>query len=195
LPSEPGVTTDLLRAIDAGDEEAAERLVPLVYAELKRIAKAQMRRLAPGQTLQTTALVHEAWIRLSAGESRDWSSRAHYFGAAANAMRQVLIDETRRKRSAKRGGDRQRVTGAVLEGIGLEGPPCDLLDLDDALRQLEEVSPRKVQIVALRFFAGLSMAEVAEILDVPLRTVEREWRFARAWLQARLQRECGGEAG
>jgi len=194
-PAPADVIDELLRLVGTGDQEAAERLVPLVYAELKQMARTQLRRLPPGQTLQTTALVHEAWLRLSGGAPRGWESRAHYFGAAAKAMRQVLVDQARHKGRRKRGGDRSRVDPAVIDGIGLAGPRVDLLDLDAALDRLERVHPLSARVVSLRFFAGLSMPEVSEVLDVPLRSVEREWRFARAWLETSLEEKTGRAEG
>jgi len=194
-PAPADAIDELLRLVGTGDQEAAERLVPVVYAELKQMARTQLRRLPPGQTLQTTALVHEAWLRLSGGAPRGWESRAHYFGAAAKAMRQVLVDQARHKGRRKRGGDRSRVDPAVIDGIGLAGPRVDLLDLDAALDRLERVHPLSARVVSLKFFAGLSMPEVSEVLDVPLRSVEREWRFARAWLETSLEEKTGRAEG
>lgn len=179
-------TKELLAAADQGDMEAAEALVPVVYEELKGIAHAQLRRLPPGQTLQTTALVHEAYLRLTGGSFDSASGTAYFFGAAARAMRLVLVDRARRKSSRKRGGDRQRLGDEWVDRLGTLDAHDDLLDLNEALDRLEREDLQKARIVALRFFAGLEMREVAAIVGLPLRTVEREWRFARAWLKAEL---------
>jgi RNA polymerase sigma factor (TIGR02999 family) len=175
-----------LDAAEQGDLEAAESLVPIVYEELKGIAHAQLRRLPPGQTLQTTALVHEAYLRLTGGSFDRDSGTAYFFGAAARAMRFVLVDRARRKSSQKRGGDRQRLDDEWIDRLGTLDAHDELLDLNEALDRLEREDPRKAQVVTLRFFAGLEMSEVATALEMPLRTVEREWRFARAWLKAEL---------
>jgi RNA polymerase sigma factor (TIGR02999 family) len=180
--------------VDQGDREASERLAPLVYVELKRLAHARLRRLPPGQTLQTTALVHEAWMKLARGESFACTSRAHFFGAAASAMRDVLVDQARRKATQKRGGDRRRGSREELANIAINGTPKDFLDLNAALSSLEGLSPRKAQVVSLRFFAGLKTEEIAEALDITTRSVERDWRFARAWLRSELDgKDVGGE--
>jgi len=181
-----------LAAADQGNLQAAEDLVPLVYDELKEIAHAQLRRLPPGQTLQTTALVHEAYLRLTGGSFSTESGTAYFFGAAARAMRLVLVDRARRKSSRKRGGDRRRLGDDLLERLGALDASAELLDLNAALDRLEQEDSRKAHIVALRFFAGLEMGEVAAIVGLPLRTLEREWRFARAWLKAELARDGGG---
>jgi RNA polymerase sigma factor (TIGR02999 family) len=165
-----------------------------VYSELKRLARARMRRLRPGQTLQTTALVHEAYLKLSRADDTRWGNRAQFFGAAASAMRDILVDAARRKSSLKRGGDRRQVGGDVLKHLAVDRPPEEFLDLDMALMRLEEESPRKARIACLRLFAGLPMDEIATAMETPLRSVEREWRFARAWLQSELNADDGGEA-
>ena len=163
-----------------------------VYSELKRLAGARMRRLRPGQTLQTTALVHEAYLKLSREDDARWSNRAHFFGAAARAMRDILVDAARQKASLKRGGGRRRVGGDVLGELGVDHTPHEVLDIDAALTRLEADSPRKARIASLRLFAGLPIHEIAAAMETPLRTVEREWRFARAWLQSELSEEDGG---
>jgi RNA polymerase sigma factor (TIGR02999 family) len=164
-----------------------------VYSELKRLARARMQRLRPGQTLQTTALVHEAYLKLSRREDPRWSSRTHFFADAARAMRDILVDAARRKGSRKRGGDRRRVGGDLLEQLAVDCPPQEILDLDEAMTRLEADSPRKARIASLRLFAGLPMGEIAVAVETPLRTVEREWRFARAWLQSELNADDGGK--
>lgn len=155
-----------------------------VYEELRRLARREMAGEPAGHTLQATALVHEAWLRL-AGSEASYESRAHYFRTAARAMRRILIDRARRVRQAKQGGDRLRVT--LDSGVALEGrPELDVLDLDEALGALEEVDPRMAEIVELRFFSGMDVEEVARALGISPRTVKREWAVARAWLQERL---------
>lgn len=183
--SEQPVTL-MLQAAGRGDEQAAARLLPVVYDELRRIANAWMARKAPGQTLQPTALVHEAYVRLIGKTPEpDWQSRRHYFMAAARAMRDILVEEARRKAALKRGGDRKRVDADALQ-VAFETPPEDMLALNEALERLERDDPRKHQIVLLRFFGGLTAQETARVMDTPLRTVEREWRYIRARLRKEL---------
>lgn len=179
--------TMALRAAADGDAHAAARLLPLVYDELRQLAAARLRGTPPGNTLQATALVHEAYLKLVAGTAGDpgWESRRHFFGAAANAMRNILVDQARRKGRVRHGGDRRRV-GAEQAELAVEDAPGDLLALDEALKRLEADDPRKGQIVMLRYFAGMTNAQIAELLEVSERTVEREWRFARSWLQREL---------
>jgi RNA polymerase sigma factor (TIGR02999 family) len=184
-------THELLAAAERGESDVVERLVPVVYDELRRIARAELRRLPPGQTLQTTALVHEAYLRLAGSSEVGNRNRAYFFAAAARAMRLVLVDRARRKLSQKRGGGRTREDAEVLVRLPVDDAPADLLDLDAALEKLEAEDTRKAEIVALRFFAGLEMGEIAEVLGVPLRTLEREWRFARAWLRSELDDDGG----
>jgi RNA polymerase sigma factor (TIGR02999 family) len=184
-------TQELLAAAERGESGVVERLVPIVYDDLRRIARAELRRLPPGQTLQTTALVHEAYLRLAGSTQVGRRNRAYFFGAAARAMRLVLVDRARRKLSHKRGGGRTREEAEILVRLPVDDAPTDLLDLHAALERLEAEDARKAEIVALRFFAGLEMAEIADVLGTPLRTLEREWRFARAWLRSEL-REGGG---
>lgn len=179
--------TRMLHAAASGDREAAAALLPRVYAELRALAAARLRRAPPGQTLQATALVHEAYLALVGGQDPGWSGRGHFFGAAAQAMREIVIDQARRKAAVKRGGGLQReaveVDGLAL-GDGLPGE--DLLALDGALTRLEAEHPERARVVVLRYFGGLSEAECAEVLGVSTRTVERAWRFSRAWLYAAL---------
>lgn len=183
--------TLVLEALRKGERDAAERLLPLVYEDLRKLARARMSRAAPGQTLQATALVHDAYLRVTKRGDPGWDGRAHFFGAAALAMRDILVEQARRKASAKRGGDRARVDDAEDVALSIDVPADDLLALDEALRRLEQRSERQARIVMLRFFAGLEMEEVAAMLETSLSTVEREWRFARSW----LQRQLGGPSG
>ncbi len=181
--------TRILSAIEQGDPAAAERLLPLVYDELRKLAAQRLAREKPGQTLQATALVHDAYLRLVDGEpSRPWSSRAHFFGAAAEAMRRILVENARRKASLKHGGGRERVD---LDAIELAGPdrPDDLLALDDALAQLARDDPQTAELVKLRYFAGLSNKQAAELLGISPRTADFRWSFARAWLFERIAGE------
>ncbi len=173
--------TQLLAGWERGEEGALDQLTPLVYDELHRIAHRCMRRERPGHTLQTSALINEAYIRLIGQRGAHWQSRLHFFAIAAKLMRRILVDEARKKRYAKRGANAQQVT--LKSGMPLlrERAP-DLIALDDALNDLEEMDARKSRIVEMRFFGGLSLEEIAETLGVSSPTVEREWRTARAWL-------------
>jgi RNA polymerase sigma factor (TIGR02999 family) len=180
--------THILSQIQSGDGAKAEHLLPLVYDELRKLAAAKMAREKPGQTLTSTALVHEAYLRLVDGsESQHWDSRGHFFAAAAEAMRRILVDRARGKAAAKRGGDRDRVPlDAVAPEVEL--PLDDFLDFNDALSRLEEADPTAAQLVKLRVFAGLSVEEAAESLGVSTRSAYRDWSFAQAWLFRELQR-------
>jgi RNA polymerase sigma factor (TIGR02999 family) len=173
--------THILSAIEQGDSQAAEQLLPLVYDELRKLAAQKLAREQPGQTLQATALVHEAYLRLVGTQDPGWSGRGHFFAAAAEAMRRILVENARRKKSLRHGGGGLKLD---LEGVDLAGtPPAeDLLALDDALELLAEKDPVAAQLVRLRYFAGLTMAEAAATLGVPLRTAERNWMYARTWL-------------
>jgi len=177
--------TRALRAVVRGDERAAAELLPLVYEELRKLARSWMAKLPPGQTLQATALVHEAYLRVVRSEDPGWEGRRHFFAAAARAMREILIERARKKASPKRGGGRKRVDLGDL-AVAIEAPAQDMLALDEALVRLEREDSRRHQIVMLRFFAGLSLAETAEVLGVSVPTVERDWRYARAWLHKEL---------
>ena len=184
-----GMVTRALRAIRNGDPKAAEELLPLVYDALRSLARARMARVPPGNTLQATALVHEAYLRLVGGEDLGWNSRGHFFGAAANAMRQILVDQARRKAARKHGGGLERVDADEVE-IRVEGPGEDILALDEALTRLEAEDPRKARIVKLRHFAGLTREETAAALGLSIRTIDYEWRY----IVARLHRDLAGES-
>jgi len=186
MESGPENVTQILQAFEAGDEQAAEKLLPVVYEELRRLAAAKMAREAPGQTLQPTALVHEAWLRLVGGQPQNWQNRAHFFAAAAEAMRRILIDVARRKHQVRHGGQQRRVD---LEGteIALPDDRERLLQVHEVLDQLAAVDPLKADIVKFRFFVGLSNAEIAELLNLSERTIERAWSFAKSWLFAEIK--------
>jgi RNA polymerase sigma factor (TIGR02999 family) len=180
--------TQIIQAAEAGDPNAANELLPLVYNELRRLAAQRLRQEPPGQTLQATALVHEAFARLVGGDAAaNWNSRGHFFAAAAEAMRRIIIEQARRKRSLKRGGDWRRVDLDSKCAIS-DSPSLDLVALDEALAKLATDQPEKADLVKLRFFAGLTMPEVAAALGISLATAERYWTFARGWLYAEL---CG----
>jgi RNA polymerase sigma factor (TIGR02999 family) len=169
-----------------GEAQAAADLLPKVYAELRRLAVALTGQLPPGQTLQPTALVHEAYLKLVRDRDPGWEGRRHFFGAAAQAMREILVDQARRKGSRKRGGDGRRVE--LTEGLALVEPPADdLLALDEAIQHLQAEDPRLAEIVLLRYYTGLSVEETAGVVGRSVSTVTREWRQARAWLAGRLK--------
>lgn len=168
-----------------GEPDAMMELMPLVYDEVKQIAAAQLYRERKEHTLQPTALVNEVYLRLVDEDSRNWQSRAHFFGIVGRAMRQILVDHARAKQAAKRGGDRERISFSVAAQVGAE-PGLDILDLDAALTELTALDERKAQVLELRYFAGLNKAEAAEVLGVSPTTVQNEWLMARAWLRSRL---------
>lgn len=180
-----GTVTQMLNAAGAGDARAAAELLPLVYSELRELAKMRMAKTPPGNTLQPTALVHEAFLRLVGRDEPSWNSRGHFFAAAAQAMRQILVEQARRKASAKHGGGRKRVDLELAEPF-VEPPAEDLVALDEALTRLEQADPRKGKIVMLRYFAGLTAEETAAALGVSVPTIEREWRFIRTFLYTLL---------
>ena len=181
--------TRILSAIEQGDAGASAELLPLVYEELRRLAASRLAREAPGRTLQATALVHEAYVRLVDGdEARRWNSRGHFFAAAAEAMRRIVIDRARARRRLRRGGDERRVA-LDLDGLPDGAAGGDLLALDEALEHLECEDPVCAQLVKLRFFAGFGQGEAAEALGLPRRTADRHWAFARAWLYDRLRQD------
>lgn len=173
--------TRLLNELRDGDPSAADRLLPAAYGELRRLAQFRMSKLPPGNTLQPTALIHEAYLRLLGSEGTTWNHRGHFFAAAAHAMRHILVDQARRKAAIRHGGDQRRVP---LDDVDLpfEEPSIDLLALEDALRALEAQDARKARVVELRYFAGLTAEETAKALSVSVPTVERDWRFARVYL-------------
>ena len=178
--------TQILCAIEQGDPQAAEQLLPLVYEELRKLAAQKLAQEAPGQTLQATALVHEAYLRLvDVEKARHWDSRGHFFAAAAEAMRRVLIDNARRRRSQRRGGGGERRT---LEGLEAAAPASDdeLLAVNDALERLQQVDPPKAELVKLRYFGGLTIPEAAQALGISVTTANRYWAYARAWLHEEL---------
>ncbi|MGH7550616.1 MAG: sigma-70 family RNA polymerase sigma factor [Gemmatimonadota bacterium] len=173
-------TTRLLLAIRDGKENAAERLVPLIYDDLRALAGRYMRNEPADHTLQPTALVHEAFLRLVDTDRVDWQTRAHFLAVAARTMRRILVDHARRRKAAKRGGG-NKVT--LVEGLAFSEPrPLDLVALDEAMARLAGIDERQSSVVELRFFGGLAVEEIAEVLDVSTATVKRDWRFARAWL-------------
>jgi RNA polymerase sigma factor (TIGR02999 family) len=174
--------SEVLAAIDRGDPKAANQLLPLVYEELRKLATQKLAEEQPGQTLQPTALVHEAYLRVVAGnQERTWDHRGHFFAAAAEAMRRILIDNARRKHRPKHGGGRRRIVGDLVAPQP-ETSPEDLLALDEALEKLAREDPNKAQLVNLRFFAGLTIAEAAAAMGVSTATAERAWAYARSWL-------------
>ena len=178
--------TQILRQIEQGDPSAARDLLPLVYGELRTLAEAKLAREKPGQTLQPTALVHEAYLRLVDPNQADrWNGRSHFFGAAAEAMRRILIEQARRKKSLKAGGDRQRVSPEELDAPQVSDP-LDLLALNDALLKLAEKDARKAKLVELRFFAGLTNQQAAEVLGVSTSTADQDWRYAKSWLRVEM---------
>lgn len=188
--SDDAEITHLLRRWGAGDRQAAAEVLPLLYGELRRIAAHHARNERAGHTLQATAIVHEAYFRLIELRGIAWQDRGHFLGAAAGVMRRMLVDYARERNCAKRGGGKRPLTLAEAEELS-GGKPPDLVALDDALRALEEVDPRMVAIVELRFFAGLSIVEVATYLDISPSTVTRRWRRAKAWLFEELCADGG----
>jgi RNA polymerase sigma factor (TIGR02999 family) len=181
----PSRATLLIRRISEGNRQAASELLPLVYEELRRLARARLARERPGQTLQPTALVHEAYLRLVEGADPGWDGKRHFFAAAAEAMRRILIERARRRAAEKHGGSAERVT---LEDVAAEAEvaPETLLAIDEALDRLEKIDREMAQVVKLRYFAGLSVGETAESLGLSPRTVNRHWTGARAWLLREL---------
>jgi RNA polymerase sigma factor (TIGR02999 family) len=175
----------ILSQIQSGDPSAAEQLLPLVYEELRKLAGARLAQEKPGQTLEATALVHEAYLRLVGDEPTPWDSRGHFFAAAAEAMRRILIDRARQKRRPKHGGQRRRVNLDEVSA-STEQPADDLLALDEALEALTAVAPRKGELVKLRFYAGLTIPEAAAALGISEATAQRDWTYARTWLYCRL---------
>jgi RNA polymerase sigma factor (TIGR02999 family) len=178
--------TQVLQALARGDGRASEDLLPLVYEELRRLASMRMSQEERGQTLQATALVHEAWLRMIGDGDRTWQNRAHFFGAASEAMRRILVENARRKSRLKRGGGQLRVD---IDELDLTTTPPDekILLMNDALEQLQAEDPEKARIVVLKFFGGLTNQEAAETLRVTERTIERQWAYAKAWLLQKIR--------
>ena len=179
--------TQILQAVEQGDARAAHELLPLVYDELRRIAAYRMASEATGHTLQPTALVHEVWLRLAGDEAAKFQNRAHFFGAAAEAMRRILVDSARRKKCLKHGGQLERVDLYAVD-VPLPMPDDELLALDDALNRLATVDARAAEVVKLCFFVGLTQEQAAREMDISLATAERLWSFARAWLFQEMQK-------
>ncbi len=186
-----GDVTRILDAIEHGDAKAADKLLPVVYKELRRLAAQKLSQEKPGQTLQGTALVHEAYIRLVGAENPNWNSRGHFFGAAAEAMRRILIENARRKKSPKYGGNYQRVDLDVAN-LAIEEPAEHLIALDEALTKLAETDQVAADLVKLHYFAGLTLDQAAKIIGVSCRTAERYWTFARTWLYEEITKGEGG---
>ena len=186
--------TELLNQWADGDEAAREKVVPLVYGELRRIAKRSIKHRGPSQTLQTTAVVHEAYLRLVGDRGTQWENRSHFFGVAAKAMRQILVDYARASSAAKRGGQQRALALDDALQVSEERMP-EVVALDDALTALAELHPRQSQVVELRFFGGWSVEETAETLRVSPETVARDWRAAKAWLYRELERRGADKRG
>jgi RNA polymerase sigma factor (TIGR02999 family) len=179
--------TQILGQIEQGDPSAAEKLLPLVYEELRKLAAAKLAQEKPGQTLQATALVHDAYIRLvDVEQARHWNSRGHFFAAAAEAMRRILVENARVKRALKRGGDLQREDRPIAE-IAAPQLKHDVLAINEALERLETIDPQAASLVKLRYFTGLTVPEAAEALDISVRSAERLWTWAKAWLYSELR--------
>jgi RNA polymerase sigma factor (TIGR02999 family) len=179
--------TRILNAIERGDANVTDELLPLVYEELRLLAAQKLSHEPPGQTLQATALVHEAYLRLVGGESHSWQGRAHFFAAAAEAMRRILVENARRKGRLKRGAGRRRLDLSDVS-LAIETSPDDLIALDEAFTRLMEEDPEAAEVVKLSYFGGLTLEEAAEVLGVSRRTAHRYWAFARAWLYEEMTR-------
>ncbi len=187
MTSTPDEITQLLIAWNQGDQCARDELTPLIYDELRRLARGYLRRERPGHTLQPTALVHEAFMRLIDQRQVNWQNRAHFFGAAAQLMRQILINHAEARRAAKRGGEAERISLDDVDHFAA-AHEIDLIALDEALRRLERLDPQQGRIVELRYFSGLTIEEIAEAIGVSPATVKRDWSVARAWLRRELSR-------
>ncbi|MBS0262539.1 MAG: sigma-70 family RNA polymerase sigma factor [Planctomycetes bacterium] len=178
--------TLLLQSLEAGDPNSADKLLPLVYRELRKLAADKLAHEQPGQTLQATALVHEAWMRLVGTEAEiRWNGRAHFFGAAARAMQRILVENARRKKSLKAGGDHQRIEYSAA-AIEVQGQTADVMEIDEALQKLESQDRRRAELVRLRFFAGFTLEEAARVLGISLSTADNDWAYAKAWLCVEL---------
>lgn len=184
----PGQVTQILNAIDKGDARAAEDLIPVVYDELRKLARHRMAMEPAGQTLQATALVHEAYLRLVGDHHGPWNNRGHFFGAAAEAMRRILVEKARQRRSQKAGGDYRRVDWSEVT-LATETGDDQLLRVDEALGKLEKQDPEAARLIKLRFYVGLSGQEAAQALNLPQRTATRTWAYARAWLLKEIARD------
>ncbi|MCX6930928.1 MAG: sigma-70 family RNA polymerase sigma factor [Verrucomicrobia bacterium] len=182
--------TSILDRVEQGDPRAAEELLPLVYDELRKLAAARMAHEAPGQTLQPTALVHEAWLRLAGSQAQQWNSRGHFFAAAAEAMRRILIETARRKQSQRRGGGLAR-TELQESQLVLDPPSDEMLAVDEVLEKLAQEDPLAADFVKLRYFVGMTLPEAAEALGIAPRTADRLWAYARSWLRVAI--EDGGQ--
>jgi len=178
--------TQILERVEQGDGKAAEELLPLVYEELRRLAAAKMAQEQPGHTLQPTALVHEAWLRLAGGSQSHWNSRGHFFSAAAEAMRRILIEAARRKQSQQRGGHLHK-TELDENAVVLDRPADELLAVNEALEKLGLQDPLAANLVKLRYFTGMTLPEAAEALDISPRTADRTWAYARSWLREEME--------
>ena len=193
MDSSPAEVTSLLNQLADGDQEAAARLVPLVYNELRRIAAARLRHERPGHTLQATALVHEAYMKLADQRDAKWQNRAQFFGVASQVMRRILVDYARGQQRLRRGGKQQRV---VLDDVVLVSPDRtdELLTVNESLSKLEKLDPRQARVVELRYFAGLTIEEIAEVVGVSSKTVTRELNMAKAWLYGDLRQDSPDSA-
>ena len=180
--------TRILESVTAGKAQAADELLPLVYAELRKLAAARMSHESPNQTLQPTALVHEAWLRLAGNQNVKWEGRAHFFGAAAEAMRRILIDRARRKQALRHGGGQERLD---VDEVDIAAPAKDdeLLAMDEALKKFTQVDRQKAELVKLRYFGGLTFEDAAEVLQISVPTANRWWAYARAWLFEEINRQ------
>jgi len=186
--SAPGDVTRILEAAQQGDPHAADQLLPLVYEELRKLAASKMAHERPDQTLQPTALVHEAWLRLAGNEKQQWNGRAHFFGAAAEAMRRILIENARRKAAARHGGGQARLDINQIE-IATTAPDDELLAVSDALEKFAAHDSQMAELVKLRYFVGLTTEDAAEVLGISVRTAERWWSYSRAWLYQEFERQ------
>ncbi len=180
--------TLILNALEQGDSKAVDKLLPAVYTELRRLAVQKLSQERPGQTLQATALVHEAYLQLVGSREQSWQGKGHFYGAAAEAMRRILIENARRKQRIKRGGEQQRVELEERD-LGIEPPSDDLVALDEALTELERIDPAKAELVKLRYFAGLTIEQAAQAMDISTSTAKRLWRFTKIWLYKRIRCE------